>query len=178
MAAKRKTDEAQPALALAGVAGAPAALARLEKEELSCYEKKQALEKALAELAEPPLNATTEAHELWATQKSRLQGDLLFAFSRWDIARKSLNDYHKSILPQEREGAKSLNSDVQEWVKHILDCVKIAHQKCRISMAQIASKSNSPEDFVVKTDATFSEQIGTAIRAAMDDSVIPKWISA
>jgi hypothetical protein len=45
-------------------------------------------------------------------------------------------------------------------------------------MAQAAAKANSPEDFVVATDGSFSAEVKNAISSALEDGVLPKFIGA
>ena len=144
--------------------GAPAALARLETEELKCYQRKQELEHQLDNLPEPSLNATTEQHELWATQKTRLESDLLFAFKRWDVAVKSLREYHEKIKPSEREGEKLLVID-------------LAIEQTIIADAQSAALADSPEAFHIAHAANYRAAKEGAITAAKGDGVLPSWLA-
>ena len=156
--------------------GAPAALARLETEELKCYQRKQELEHSLDNLPEPPLNSTTEQHELWATQKTRLESDLLFAFKRWDVAVKSLREYHEKIKPSEREGEKILVSDAREIWNQTLLSIDLAIEQTIIADAQSAALCDSPEAFHIAHAGNYRAAKEGAIAAAKNDGVLPAWI--
>ena len=157
--------------------GAPAALARLETEELKCYQRKQELEHQLDNLPEPSLNATTEQHELWATQKTRLESDLLFAFKRWDVAVKSLREYHEKIKPSEREGEKLLVSDAKEIFAQYQLSIDLAIEQTIIADAQSAALADSPEAFHVAHAANYRAAKEGAITAAKGDGVLPSWLA-
>lgn len=156
--------------------GAPAALARLETEELKCYQRKQELEHSLDNLPEPPLNSTTEQHELWATQKTRLESDLLFAFKRWDVAVKSLREYHEKIKPSEREGEKILVSEAREIFQQYELSISLALEQTIIADAQSAALCDSPEAFHIAHAGNYRAAKEGAITAAKNDGVLPSWI--
>lgn len=83
-----------------GEIGAAPALGRLEKEELTCYEKKERLEGELAALVMPPHNSTDDVKALFNNTKLNMEADLLFAYKRWDLARKSLLEYDSAVFAQ------------------------------------------------------------------------------
>jgi len=158
--------------------GAPAALARLETEELKCYQRKQELEHQLDNLPEPSLNATTEQHELWATQKTRLESDLLFAFKRWDVAVKSLREYHEKIKPSEREGEKLLVSEAKEIFAQYQLSLSLALESYIVAQAQSAALCEGPEEFHKAHAENIRASISSSIAAAIADGVVPAWIAS
>ena len=156
--------------------GAPAALVRLEKEELQCYERKEEVAKELAELQEPPLNASEEHRELWATQKNRLESDLLFSFKRWDVARKALMEYDKSVAVEKREGEKIPVAEVKEYFAQLLLSIGLAVEQVIIADSQSAALASSPEEFYKARANNYRAAKDGAIQAAINDGVLPKWI--
>lgn len=156
--------------------GAPAALARLEKEELQCYEKKEEIAALLNALEEPPLNASEEQRELWATQKTRLESDLLFAFKRWDVARKALMEYDKSVAVEKREGEKIPIAEAKEIFAQLMLSINLALEQCAISSAQSAALCDSPEKFYKEHAENWRAAKDGAIASALGDGVIPKWL--
>ena len=157
--------------------GAPAALRRLETEELKCYQSKEQLEAALSDLPEPSLNATTEQHERWSAQKTRLESDLLFSFKRWDIARKALMEYDKSVAPEKREGEKILVSEAKEIFAQYQLSIDLAIEQTIIADAQSAALADSPEAFHVAHAANYRAAKEGAITAAKSDGVLPSWLA-
>ena len=157
--------------------GAPAAFARLEEEELKCYRRKQELEHQLDNLPEPSLNATNEQHELWASQKTRLESDLLFSFKRWDVAVKSLREYHEKIKPSEREGEKILVSEAREIWNQTLLSIDLAIEQTIIADAQSAALCDSPEAFHIAHAGNYRAAKEGAITAAKNDGVLPAWLT-
>jgi hypothetical protein len=109
---------------------------------------------------------------------ARAECDLLNARDNFNKTAKALLNYDRGVAIERKEGEKASIEECREWIKHILDCVQIAHQKCRITMAQAAAKANSPEDFVVATDGSFSAEVKNAISSALEDGVLPKFIGA
>ena len=156
--------------------GAPAALKRLETEELKCYQSKEALEASLSTLEEPSLNATTEQRELWATTKTRIESDLLFAFKRWDVARKALMEYDKSVAPEKREGEKILVSEAKEIFAQVMLSLNLAVEQVAIADAQSAALCDSPEAFYKAHAENYRAAKTGALAAAVENGVVPKWI--
>ena len=157
--------------------GAPAALKRLETEELKCYQSKESLEAMLSTLEEPSLNATTEQRELWATTKTRIESDLLFSFKRWDVARKALMEYDKSVAPEKREGEKILVSECKEIFAQYQLSIDLAIEQTIIADAQSAALCDSPEAFHIAHAGNYRAAKEGAITAAKNDGVLPAWLT-
>lgn len=158
--------------------GAPAALLRLETEELKCYAAKERLEAQLVEWAsqEPPFNASDDLKTQWKIAKANLEGDLLSAYKRWDITRKSLNEYDRSIKEDRREGEKILVSDAREAFAQLKLCLEIAREKYLITIAQTAPKFQGPQDFMKAHGELIRETHEGAIAAAKKEGVLPAWV--
>lgn len=156
--------------------GAPQALARLEKEELQTYAAKEALEARLAELEEPSPNCTTEQHELWAAQKTRIESDLLFSLRRWDISRKALLEFDRGVAPEKREGEKIPIAEAKEIFAQLMLSLDLALEQCAISSAQSAALCDSPERFYKEHAENWRAAKDGAIASALGDGVIPKWL--
>ena len=154
---------------------APAVLRRLQMDAAKFSAAIDDAEARLAELYALSPNAKETTENKGAI--SRLECELSSARDNFGKTAKILLSYDKGVAVERKEGEKISVEEAKEYIRHILDCVQIAHQKCRITMAQVAAKANSPEDFVANTDGAFSAEIKTAIRAALEDSVLPKWIS-
>ena len=156
--------------------GAAQALARLEKEELQTYAAKEALEARLAELEEPSPNCTTEQHELWAAQKTRIESDLLFSLRRWDISRKALLEFDRGVAPEKREGEKILVSECKEIFAQYQLSIDLAIEQTIIADAQSAALCDSPEAFHIAHAGNYRAAKEGAITAAKNDGVLPSWI--
>lgn len=157
--------------------GAPAALLRLETEELKCYAAKERLEAQLIEWAssEPPFNASDDLKTQWKIAKANLEGDLLSAFKRWDIARKSLIEYDKSVREDRREGEKILVSDAKEIVSQITLSCRLAVEQCVLGVSQEAALAESPADFCMKVAPLIRAAFDGALKAAKKDQIVPDW---
>jgi hypothetical protein len=154
---------------------APEVLRRLQMSAAKYAADEDSAEARLAELRllSPNAAETKENRE----QIARVESELFQARDNFNKTAKVLLTFDKGVAVERKEGEKIPVEETKEYIRHILDCVQIAHQKCRISMAMAAAKANSPEDFVANTDGAFSAEIKTAIRAALEDGVIPKWIN-
>jgi hypothetical protein len=155
--------------------GAPAALKRLETEELKCYQAKELFEARLSELAEPPLNAPEEMREAWKACKAGLESDLLFAFKRWDVARKALMEYDKSVKAERREGEKVLVSEAREWLAQMQLTLALGVEQALLSASQAAALCNEAETFAGEIGPIVREAMATSLRAATREGAVPAW---
>lgn len=158
--------------------GAPAALRRLETEELKCYLAKEGIEGRLGELEEPPLNVPNEIRDAWRLAKAGLEGDLLFAFKRWDVARKALMEYDKSVKAERREGEKVLVSEVKEWFAQMRLTTALACEQALLVSAQAAAVCNEAGEFAAGVGDDVRAAFDGAWAAAVRDGVIPEWGAA
>jgi len=173
MAAKRKPDAAPDAVQ---ELAAPAVLKRLQMSAAKFAAQEDDAEARLDALRSLSPNAAETQENKGAI--ARAECDLLNARDNFNKTAKALLNYDRGVAIERKEGEKASIEECREWIKHILDCVQIAHQKCRITMAQAAAKANSPEDFVAATDGSFSAEVQNAISSALEDGVLPKFIGA
>ena len=173
MAAKRKPDAAPDA---GQELAAPAVLKRLQMSAAKFAAQEDDAEARLDALRSLSPNAAETQENKGAI--ARAECDLLNARDNFNKTAKALLNYDRGVAIERKEGEKASIEECREWIKHILDCVQIAHQKCRITMAQVAAKANSPEDFVAATDGSFSAEVKNAISSALEDGVLPKFIGA
>ena len=152
---------------------APAVLKRLQMDAHKFSTQIDDCEAVLATLYEVSPNAANNSSEHKA-MLAKVEGELFTARDNFGKTAKILLAFDKGVAIERKEGEKISVEEAKEYIRHILDCVQIAHQKCRITMAMVAAKANSPEDFVANTDGAFSAAIKTAIRSALEDGVIPK----
>ncbi len=128
---------------------------------------------ALRGLIQP--NGNKEEQASLNDQISKLQRDLESSYDLWFKLSKQVREYDRSVSESRREGEVIPRDTVQEFFAQLILSYNLAIESYIISLAQDATRSESPEAFYQMHADNLRSCVTAALEKAEKDGKLPKW---